>query len=184
MPWNLWAFFTRMEHNIINWDRWLWIRRLILFGDMLTDDMMASVKEHIISRWSDLGEGRICFYSQSGHGTLDPFEWDATHEDAQLVGCYLLVLLRSVFAGYSGQVTLQTDSTKPHERTLLRSWFFCQIGIQRFKSISVGCVATKNQSHGRRWNRRWRFACALGGLILGILWPVVDIYRWNDLGGG
>jgi hypothetical protein len=30
--------------------------RLILFGYMLTDDMMASVKEHIISRLTDLGK--------------------------------------------------------------------------------------------------------------------------------
>jgi hypothetical protein len=31
-------------------------RRLILFGDMLTDDMMASVKEHVISRLTYLGK--------------------------------------------------------------------------------------------------------------------------------
>jgi hypothetical protein len=31
-------------------------RRLILFGDMLTDDMMATVKEHVISRLTDIGK--------------------------------------------------------------------------------------------------------------------------------
>jgi hypothetical protein len=31
-------------------------RRLILFGDMLTDDMMASVKEHVLSRLTDIGK--------------------------------------------------------------------------------------------------------------------------------
>jgi hypothetical protein len=31
-------------------------RRLILFGDMLTDDMMATVKEHAISRLTDIGK--------------------------------------------------------------------------------------------------------------------------------
>jgi hypothetical protein len=46
--------------------------------------------------------------SQSGDGTLDPFEWGATREDAQL-GCHLLVLLLSFLAGNSGQATLQTD---------------------------------------------------------------------------
>ncbi len=32
-----------------------WNRRLILFGDMLTD-MMASVKEHVISCLTDIGK--------------------------------------------------------------------------------------------------------------------------------
>jgi hypothetical protein len=39
---------------------------------------------------------------------IEPFEWDASREDAQL-GCYLLILLRSVLAGNSGQASYVTN---------------------------------------------------------------------------
>jgi hypothetical protein len=47
-------------------------------------------------------EGRICFRPLSCNGMINPFEWDASGEDAQL-GCYLLVPLWSYISNGSNK---------------------------------------------------------------------------------
>jgi hypothetical protein len=90
-------------------------RHLILFGDMLTDDMMASVKEDIISWLTYLGKEE--YVSILDKAMKRSLEWNAACEDAQLV-CNFLVFLSRLLTGNTGGTTVQAHPTESDEGSL------------------------------------------------------------------